>query len=47
MVWVGGLAVELLIALALWWKPDHAWIWALAAAAVVLIAGSIDHGLQG
>ncbi len=46
IVFAGGLGVELLIALAWWWRPEHARLWAIAAGAVIVIAAIVDHGAR-
>ena len=39
-------AIELLIALAAWWHPEHAMIWAMLAVFVLVIAGIVEHGTR-
>ena len=43
---IAGLAIELLIALAFWWRPEHALLWAGAAGFVLLIAAIVEHGTR-
>lgn len=44
IIYAGGLAIEMLIALAWWWEPEHAALWATAAAFVFVIAAIVDYG---
>lgn len=43
---VAGAAIEVLIALAWWWHPEHALLWAGAAGFVLLIAAIVEHGTR-
>jgi len=43
---VAGAAIETLIALAWWWRPEHALLWGTAAAFVLLIAAIVERGTR-
>ncbi|MGE0402418.1 MAG: hypothetical protein AB7T06_37295 [Kofleriaceae bacterium] len=44
IIYCGGLAAEMLVALAWWWRPEHRMTWAILAACVFLIAAIVDYG---
>jgi hypothetical protein len=46
VIGLGGLAAEMLIALAWWWAPEHAVVWAIVAASILVIAAIVDHGAR-
>jgi hypothetical protein len=43
---VAAAAIEVLIALAFWWRPEHALLWATAAGFVLIIAAIVEHGTR-
>lgn len=44
IIYAGGLAAEMLIALAWWWRPEHRAMWAILAGFVLVIAAVVDYG---
>jgi hypothetical protein len=44
---VAAGAIEILIALAFWWHPEHALVWAALAGFVLVIAAIVEHGTRG
>jgi hypothetical protein len=44
ILYAGSLAAEMLIALAWWWHPEHATMWAIIAGSVLLVAAIVDYG---
>jgi uncharacterized membrane protein YhfC len=43
---VAGGAIELLIGLAWWWRPEHALVWAVLGGGVLVIAAIVEHGTR-
>ena len=39
-------AIEVLVALAWWWRPEHALVWAVLAGCVLVIAAIVEHGTR-
>ena len=43
---IAGASIEILIALAWWWRPEHALEWGVAAGFVLVIAAIVEHGAR-